>query len=313
MRTTTNLSFELEETSPGTFLLQGLLGGVVSGLVYTVALCLWEPPRKFINVLIWAPFISVFAGILGVLKSILMWIPYRFAKVQPGAVTRVGLTSIATSIFAVSIALLFNYRDPNKLTAWVNTLLVGGLPTAILVGSNVKPWELFAFGSIDEQRLRSVWGALGTLPLRFLSLLVFALWTLYVVCWISVEKWWANAAILVFLPPAFYLLVSAYLTFKSPHKVVLFVIGLVLNLPVGIVVRISYEVVPYRTFETPLYVFTISTSLLIAWLVFLIARLSVRTSNAPLSILAPDATTRAGEVEHHCLGSRFMGWQERDT
>jgi len=79
-------SFELEETVPGIFLLQGWLGGVLAAFGYVVAFCLFERDLWLSDALMVTLYLSVLTGILGVMKSVIMWAPYRLTKFQPHAV-----------------------------------------------------------------------------------------------------------------------------------------------------------------------------------------------------------------------------------
>jgi len=305
---TRNLSFQLEKTFPGVFLLQGWFGGLVTGLVYTAALCFWNS-YQFTDAVFMSPYFFILGSFTGVFKSIIMWVPYRLTRIQVRPVTRVVITSIGTGVFAFLLALTFGYglKRPNDTTGWVLTLIAGGLPTAILVGSNVKPWELFTFGSIavGDSRTggrvgsKSVPATLGTFPLRFLSLIALAMWILACAGKLDLTQGIIGLAIVFFIP-VIYLLYSAYVTFKSPHRILLLVSGIALNLPVGLVTYLTYKI-PRGSFlytENLPYVIGIGSAFLIAWAIFLIARLT-----APIK--------RTIGESHGCLGSRFVRWQER--
>lgn len=304
-------SFQLEETFPVIFLLQGWLGGALAAFVYTVAICLVDQYVKFFEAVVCLLFLTPFGYMLGITKSALMWAPYRFAKFQPRAVTRVVLTSIATGVFAFVIGRLYS-DNPRNWIAWVAVLVLGGLPTAILVGSNVKPWNLFTFGSIDGERVRRVWGTLGTLPLRFLSLFALELWVLYLACQRGIN--WSLDFILFFALPAIYLIISAAVTFKSPRKVILLAIGVCANIPLGIVAFIPNAVRPaaLNEHDISLVVMAICGTFLVAWTIFLVARLTIRIKrNIPLINLDKALLKSLGERDHDCLGSRFLEWQQR--
>jgi hypothetical protein len=320
---TRNLSFELEKNLPATFLLQGWCGGIVAGFVYTVAICLWEPSFKFLDAVAIAPYLAVAGSFVGVIKATIMWAPYILTKIQVRALTRVVLTTIGTGLFGVLAVLKFGYgyERPSNTAAWVLVLLFGGLPTAIMVGSRIKPWELFTFGSIaigdsrTKKRVGSnnILATLGTLPLRFLSLIALALWILTFSCEPGMKKWWTLDVILFFLIPVAYLLFSAYVTFKSPHKILLLLSGLAANVPVALISFFAYEIYSRGSWlgKAPLYVSGICAAFVIAWVIFLAARLSVPTHSAmPTSRLREALKSGGAQVDHECLGSRFLEWQE---
>jgi hypothetical protein len=306
---TTKRSFELEKTLPGTFLFQGWLGGIVASVVYTAALCLSTGRFKFIDAVFMCCYLVIAGSAAGVIKSVIMWVPYVLTRIQVRAATRVAITSLATGVFAFLLALKFGYglERPNDTAAWVLSMLAGGLPTAILVGSSIKPWELFTFGSIavgDSRTGRrvgskSISATLATLPLRFLSLSALALLILACASEYNPNDGLLSIAVGFFVPFV-YLFYSAYVTFKSPHRIVLLVSCIVLNLPVGLITYFAYITRPgsYLFTEALPYVCAIGSAFLLAWAIFLIARL-----NAP--------TQRMIRESHACLGSRFMEWQER--
>lgn len=306
-------SFRLEKTLHGTFLLQGCLGGILSGFVYTVAIGLWDKHVKFFDALVTAAFLIPFVSMLGVMKSIVMWAPYRLAKFQPRDLTRVAIISTISGVFAFVTGRLYS-SDPANWVPWVITLLLGALPTSILVGSSVKPWELFTFGSIAGKRRRSVLGTLATLPLRFLSLLTLAGWILYFGCTFEPANWSIGKS-LSFLLPAAYLLFSACVTFRSPPKVVLFITGWVANMPVVAFAIYGYKMhteISWLTHEQ-LYVSVLRSLFVVSWVVFLVARLSVRTNDDALPLMFSNrgSLPHVDQQDHHCLGSRFLEWRER--
>jgi hypothetical protein len=312
---TKHLSFQLEETIPGTFLAQGWLAGILIAFVLTVVFCLATVQTEPIEVLVVLAYFSFLGTIIGVFKSILMWMPYRVLGIQVRAVTRVAIASSLTGLLSWALGRMDSHVSRDDLIRWVLVWLMCGLPTAILVGSSIKPWDLFTYGSIAGQRRRSVLGTLGTLPLRFLSLLTLAAATLYFARQVHTEIPSLKLT-LVFCGLASFLLFSAYLTFRSPQKWILCAAALIANLPV---VAIGYwafvkHLEWYGTNPIAFYISALCASFVTAWAIFLVARLTVPISKngIPLNILSNIALTQvdAGD-HHHCLGSRFVEWQER--
>jgi hypothetical protein len=310
---TRNLSFQVEKTVPGVFLLQGCLGGILGGLVYTAEICLTVPRFEFVDAVWIAAYLVIAGSVAGFCKSIIMWVPYILTKVQIHPAARVLITSIGSGLVALLLALKFGYgfERPNDTAKWVLALIAGGLPTAILVGSHVKPWELFTFGSIavgDSRTGRrvgskSISATLATLPLRFLSLSALALLILACASEYNPNDGLLSIAVGFFVPFV-YLFYSAYVTFKSPHRIVLLVICIVLNLPVGLIAYYAYRINrgSYLFTEALPYVCGIGSAFLIAWALFLVARLTAPTQKI--------IRETASHLDHHCLGSRFMEWQE---
>ena len=318
---TKHLSFQLEETYIGLFLFQGLLGGILTGFVYLVAMSYWHHSR-FIDALYMFSYCAIFGSIVGVIKATIMWFPYRLTGIQVRPAARVMITSIGTGAFALLLALKFGYgfERPNDTAAWVLTVFAGGLPTAILVGSRVKPWELFSFGSIavGDSRTggrvgsKSVLATLATLPLRFLSLIALALLILACVSKHDSTPRGIGPSSVFFV--VIYLLYTAYVTFKSPHRVLLLVSCIVLNLPVGLITCYAYGINPgsYLFTEALPYVCGIGSAFLISWAFFLVARLTAPTQKMICETdLREVLKSETSHLDHHCLGSRFMEWQER--
>ena len=170
------------------------------------------------------------------------------------------------------------------------------IPTSHFVDS-LNPWKLFTFGSIvvDDQRVgsKSILATLGTLPLRFLSLVGLIAWILRYSFgpdpdWEPFISSELNG--IVFVHNAIYLAVSAYLTFRSPRKVVLPALGLLLNLHgfFAFLLFLNYT----RTHSPKGWMISvICATFLIAWVLFLISRLAAPTNEVkPLTILAAAST-----------------------
>ena len=313
-------SFQLEKIVPGTFLMQGLLGGVLGGFVAGVAAAMAWKENSFVMTLDLTS-LAVFTGaIIGMIKAMLMWGLVRLTGIQYKAITRVTLTCVITCL---SIAI--GSRQANFDEAFVRGCLIWalavGIPVALLVGSRVKPWELFTFGSIAAGEVdhrsgsRSILRTLATLPLRFLSIGATALLLVYITREVaSVQTTDDVLIIILFLSVVcFYPLFSAYLTFRSPRKIVLVVIGVIMNFPMTLIwiIALREYLSPDSSNKLLIYVMT-SGSFLAAWLMFLTARLSVKLSPAPsLSITSNKSIAAAPNLDHECLGSRFVEWQQR--
>ena len=310
---TKHFSFQLEETIPGTFLAQGWLGGILTGYVYMVAYCLSNPTEST-DVLIFSPWFLLLGTIIGVFKSIIMWMPYRVFRFQMRAVTRVAITSSLTVLVAFGLARIDGHFEESNLIRWLLTWLIAGLPTAVLIGSNVKPWNLFTFGVLAGERRRSVLGTLGTLPLRFLSLLTLAAAFLYCCSQLGSEMP-PYEFILAFCILMAYLLFTAYATFRSPQKVILGIAGLVANIPIAVIGYFAFvtHLTKSGTDETALYISALCAMLVTAWAVFLAARLTVPASIEAFSTGMPGKVfvTQSEQRDHDCLGSRFVEWRQR--
>ena len=312
--------FQLEKTVPGTFLMQGLLGGVLGGFFAAlIAIIAWDENdfRGTLNLAI----AGVCTGaIVGVIKSILIWGVYRLTNTRLTAVARVSGTTIVTALFIAVLGRQFNF-DESFLPSCLVWALSVGIPVALLVGSSVKPWEIFTFGSIaaeegNDQRSgsRSILRTLCTFPLRFLSIGTIALFLLILVVQERAPHLPNEilGTILFFVIAGVYPLISAYITFRSPRKIVLLACGIIFNIPIALVGLFFYGIYgkAYWLGVIPLIISGYCACYLLAWLIFLIARLTLITPSPPLSIIDNKSIAAAPNLDHHCLGSRFTEWQQ---
>ncbi|HJP90692.1 MAG TPA: hypothetical protein VJ875_01980 [Pyrinomonadaceae bacterium] len=309
-------SFQLERTFPGAFLLQGIAGGALGAFIYTVMLCFYwgSNPDALTNVLIFTAICMFpFGAALGVIKATIVWGIYRLTGIQMSAFTRVMIATLEVVMLAMlcNQPLSFNFArifNAGLCIAWLTVL-----PAALLIGSRVKPWELFTFGSIavdgGRSGSKSVSATLATLPLRFLSLV--GLWT-WVLCFAVYWSWNERSVlgyVLFFLVPAIYLCLSLYLTFRSPSRKILFALGFLMNAPVAFIALKFYtsylsKAGIYALSEGFLIVSIICCGFLLAWTLFVIARFTAPT------VLPMTFTPRVNEPEHNCLGSRFLEWRQ---
>ena len=312
-------AFQLEKSVPGTFLMQGALGGVLGGYVAALIGAIAWRKTDFVRTL-GLTNLTVFTGaIFGVIKATLMWGVVRLTGIQYRAFTRVAATSILAFLIIAALGWQFDF-DENFLPGCLIWSLSVGIPVALLVGSRVKPWEVFTFGSIagatvnKQSPASNILRTLLTLPLRFMSIGAIALLLLYATPKIEVYDIDRILLVTLFLTVLlFYPLFSAYLTFRSPGKIALFVLGLVSNFPV-----ILLSVACYRDYlrnprsGEPLFNLVVCSSFIVAWAIFLVARLSAKTSPAPsLKIVDRKSIEYAKNLDHECLGSRFADWRER--
>ena len=309
----TSVSFQLEKSVPGTFLMQGALGGVLGGYVAAlIAAIAWRGDFAM-NLNLTS--IAIATGtIIGVIKATVMWGVVRWTGIQYRALTRVTVTAILAFLSITTIGRQINFDEKFLRGALIWSLSVG-IPVALLVGSRVKPWKLFTFGSVAsgtvDQRsvLRNDLATLGTLPLRFMSIAAIALLLLYLSPLFTKAYNFDEVLALTLLVNVvgLYPLFSAYVTFRTPQKLVLFLLGVILNFPLILISVISVrKFFRHRWSEEPLVIVVICGLFVVAWVIFLIARLSVRTSSGSLNI-----NNQKPSVDHECLGSRFAEWQQR--
>ena len=304
-------SFQLEKTVPGTFLLQGIMGGALGIFIWLVLTLLYRgvtstPNEHADSILLFLPlFMFAIGGTYGLIKATIMWGIYRVTGMQMAPMVRVGLTTIGVGLLAIWSNSTSSFTFDRRLVICVSIVWLSALPSALLIGSRVNPWELFTFGSIavngSRSRSKSVSATLATLPLRFLSLVGLWAWVVTFACYWSWNKDNMPGFILFFVIPSIYLFSSLYLTFRSPSRKILFAVGLMINLPVAFLAFFTYWNYSrlYWFFgNAPLMVSVICCAFLLVWILFVIARFTATF------------TSRVNEPEHHCLGSRFSEWYE---
>ncbi|HEU4508018.1 MAG TPA: hypothetical protein VFR78_07270 [Pyrinomonadaceae bacterium] len=312
-------SFQLEQTVPGSFFFQGLAGGILSGYVFSATLALLVQDDPQANWMIpFTPIYMVMGAIVGVVKAAAMWGAYRITGLQIRVAARVAATTILVGGVSGFIYYKAGVIDDVLFAKGVTVTWLTALPVALLVGSRVKPWEFFTFGSIkassgDRIGSKSVLASFGTLPLRFLSIYALGVWILVFICKDEFHTSMVDVRLL-FAVPFVYLLVSTYVSFRSPRKLVLLVMGILMNIPAVYVFDISQEI-SFRDEWWSEYIPDVTTMagmFVIAWVLFLVSRMCVglRTRTAPAQRPAVVFYPHT-ESDHHCLGSRFSEWHER--
>jgi hypothetical protein len=281
-------SFALEEIVPGTFALQGVLGGLIGGFVYILAMAVWSATPRLDDMLVILPLAMFVGAILGAMKATIIWLVHLMSDLRMGAGMRVALMINTLGVIAILLGRFSELRDDQSFASYLVIALLCALPTALLVGSRVKPWELFTFGSIavyhkdvqTREGSRSVRATLGILPIRFLSIITLAVWILTISC---ERKFGADviATASMFVIPAVYPGFCAYLSFRSPRKWNLLLIAIAINAPQGLISTAAFANDSGTYWLEPVlfhHLTIVYLAFVTAWAIFLIARLSLRTS-----------------------------------
>ena len=309
-------SFELEQTVPGAFFFQGVAGGMLAGFVCILSLVLRTEPPEPVLVLAFTLLYLMMGATVGVFLATLLWGAHRITRIQLRAPARVAVTTVLVALGAWFVQYKAGLAVDRPFAIGVGIAWFTALPVALLVGSRVKPWQLFTFGSIaidgygNRWRSNSLWATFGTLPLRFLSLFALVCWILLFACKRQDERDVVELVV-TYGGPLIYLLLTVYVSFRSPRKLVLLFIGLLLNVPVGFGAYISNTIDPKDSpwVEDVSTIINFCSAFLIVWTVFLAARLSVRTKLR--SNFDAVVAQCSNEPDHQCLGSRFVEWRER--
>ena len=314
-----SLPFQLEQNTGGAFALQGLAGGMLLGFILTVALLIAYPHPTNILIVLYIYPIMGFTGLFGLIKSIPLGFMYHVFGIRMRAPVRVAASTITLTL----IASYFAYRpfeDPQTLATIAGFCFLISLPTALLVGSRVRPWEILTYWRVTftkngiKESLRSsgILAIGGVLPLRLLSLGGLGIWI------VATAASWSNGErdltklVLFYVVPLTYFVVSAYLTFNSPSQFVLLAIGLVLNLPISYMSLFGYTIFPegYWNHETPTFLAIADAIFVSAWVAFVATQFVVEPKNF-LPAGARGYLKAHDKQDHDCLGSRFLEWRER--
>ncbi|HKY44977.1 MAG TPA: hypothetical protein VJM50_17935 [Pyrinomonadaceae bacterium] len=316
---TKSLPFQLEQKHGGAFAVQGLAGGMLLGFILTVALLIANPHPTNLLIVFYIYPIMVFTGVFGLIKSIPFGFMYHVLGIRTRVPMRIFLSTISLTLFASYFAYERYDDDPWLLAMIGGWCFLISLPTALLVGSRVRPWEILNYWRVTfrkngiKERLRSsgILALGGVLPLRLLSLGALGIWIVATAgSWPLGEKD-LTERVLVYVVPIAYLGVSAYLTFSSPSQFVLLAIGLVLNLPITYIALFGYNIFPevYWQHETRTYLAIADTLFISAWTAFVATRFIVQPED-----FLPEGARACPKVNnqnhHDCLGSRFLEWRE---
>jgi hypothetical protein len=318
---TRSVPFQLEQTVPGAFLLQGLTGGTLVG--FTCMLLLeFQTDRIFEHLLIvlYNPVVMIIGATFGFLLAVPLWVTYRLTGMRIKTPVRVVVSGIGLSLpVSFLIYKLDGKFEPRTQAIAAGVSFLISFPTALLVGSRVKAWFLFTFWSIAARRLESkkrvrgaaIFAVGGVLPLRLLSGSALVFWILS-----SARTWPASErdlkqGLIFGLIPIMYLALSVYLTFRSPRKFVLLAIGLAINIPIIYLSFFEAGLYPETYPGDTHYVAILTTTIfLYAWAAFIAIRFAADAENSfpTTAVCAPLHGDNA--PKHHCLGSRFLEWTE---
>ena len=315
---TKSLPFQLERTTGGAFAVQGFAGGMLLGFILMVALLIAFPaPNDRIIFLYIYPIMAV-TGFFGLIKSIPFGFMYHVFGIRMRAPVRVAASTVSLTL----LTSYFAYRpfeDPRTLATIAGWCFLISLPTALLVGSRVRPWKILTYWRVTfrkrgiKERLRSshTLAILGVLPLRVLSLGALGIGiAVTAATWSTGELDFTRRALWLVVPIICFA-VSAYVTFSSPSQFVLLALAFVINVPMTYL-AIEHINVPesvWNNSSIPMTLGIAYTSFICAWTAFVATRFVVE----PKDFLPADARAYLkvnNKQDHDCLGSRFLEWRE---
>jgi len=266
---------------------------MLGGFVWVWALIFWTHEPQYMEMISIIPQTTFVGAIFGAVLATVIWVTHSGSDLRTGAGMRVVLMINIVGVIALLLGRFSELLSDRHFPTWVTISLVSALPTTLLVGSRVKPWALFTFGSITGFRKKvqtrigstNVWATLATLPLRFLSITVLVVWIMKFSCEHKLDADVTSAAGL-FLTPIVYPALSAYVTFRSPRKLTLLMMAIAINLPHGPISTAAFPSSSNISWidQLPQHVNFICLAFTVAWALFLIARLSVQTGEPVIPI-----------------------------
>ena len=285
-------------------MLQGFVGGVFGAMVLMLLYLIFgSSPASFIVVL-WAVVPIFVGGVLGTIKAIPFWTVNHLIKSPLSPLARV----VAGGFVPTSLWLFVLIREgaATNETIIINAGVVSliTLPTSLLIGSGVRPEKFFMIGCTDHPV------ALGRLPLRLLCTGALLFCVLAVASWQLLGEDVQQDVMFRYFPLVYFSL-SLFLTFKAPPRTVLLIISLGLNAPLIAGLYMSNEFQVDYGWVKGQYagLIILCTMVLAAWAVFVATQLSVSSKKVLRTYLAP-AFPRQRNLDHQCLGARFLEWHE---
>jgi hypothetical protein len=252
--------------------------------MYAITLNFLHSPQVNLQLFALDWVIALMFGPVGALAALSVLVCSRLLGSAVRTSVKVLISTLMVSAFVIlgPIAPAYNFRQALDLVALSSVI---SLPIGLLIGSSVNPVDLFTFGNMDgydakpgQPSFRHVLETVFSLPLRLLSIVGLGSWLFYLASEWSKQR---DLATFVFgSPPAIYLALSAFLTFRSPYKLVLALIAVLMNLPVAMVALVCYAIGSnfYQLGNTPTIIAYVLGVFLLAWLVFLFARLTLKTT-----------------------------------
>ncbi|HEU4933601.1 MAG TPA: hypothetical protein VFT48_16060 [Pyrinomonadaceae bacterium] len=307
---------------PGSLLAQGIVGGALGGFAYVFFITLGEGNDNF-KALLASTLASMLLGsLIGAIEATSFGGLYWLTGTRMGLATRASIATVVVTLIVLFAGIQLG-GDESKLTRLLITTMSFVIPPLLFIDSNFRASQLFTFGSMAVRGVgfnvifesRSVGAIVGTLPLRFLSLGMAGVWLLSIAAHAPKGDGPYVWKIIVAGTPLLYLAISAFLTFKSPAKLILLFLGIGGNIPVFLGGWLAFSV--YSAFshaEDLLITGIICCAFLITWAIFLFARLTVDTDELiPLSIFPSILPARSEDHENCDYGSSGFYRHTPDT
>ena len=132
-----SLPFELEDTFPGVSLLQGVVGGMLSALIYIVIVSLYF---QTILLALYMLIAIGIGGMYGFFVTVPLWAIYRLTGIRMTAPVRIPISTISLTLLLAVFRYPFIEVDLYKFANAALVCVLPSLPVALLVGSRVRPW-----------------------------------------------------------------------------------------------------------------------------------------------------------------------------
>src|SRR6266849_5193296 len=249
----------MEKKSFGILVSQAAAGGAVSGFLLTAGEILLAPNLYNFLLFAYLPVILAIGGGVGIITGVLIWLFQIVLKRVPGFLARMAVSIISVATISAVWALVqkslgFDARIQDSDGDWsllywfpiVGAFLGWALPISLIAGSRIRPWHLVILGRPGARSSKINVGVLLSLPAALFlrlggvfglmeSVLFLAYWaSSYVVAeWMQIQRpiLLNRAALLPVIAAILYFAATVYASFALPRKLVLLVVGALVNAP----------------------------------------------------------------------------------
>ena len=250
---------ECEKKSILTFLSQGAVGGMIGYFLIVAFGTMLQPYGYSVLFFFILPLILAFGAVLGSFTAAFIWLAAKLLKRRPGLVARSAVVLAITMLLSVALSYWTSESSSEQwsLLGKVGFVCLLDLPIVLMTGSRIRPCHLIFLGAGPRSK-RHNFGSWLAFPagalLRVAS--IFALFESVV----ALAIWICRQTSEVFDIPAgerlpeialsvIYFATSTYFSIRTPRKLVLPPIAILLNVPLGFLIASQQRTAtPYSEF-----------------------------------------------------------------
>jgi hypothetical protein len=230
---------ETETRTIFTFLAQGAVGGMVGYFVFIVWAALHRNGYGFLYYVL-LPIILTFGALWGAVAGFFIWLPGALLKRTIGFAGRAIVALVGMSLLSAAVCYLTATQPTDVKYPWlIGYVCMFYLPIVLLTGSAIRPVRVLVFGvggRIARRRFADWLAIASGFLLRATSIFGLLEALVALAIWISVQRSpWSDVSDRDGLGAIFlaitYFLTSTYFSLKTPRKIFLLPLAMVLNVP----------------------------------------------------------------------------------